>query len=135
MVMVGMIPVMVILKHVWPHGRDPGNALFWFIMGLGTIAGGITAYYMNSWLVRNKLKHGCMALPEQEAEGAMAHAGMAHGQMQHEPGMDMGQGETQHVMGTISSGESVTIIIGTFLILFFAVWFTSHFIAPISFTF
>jgi len=141
MVMVGMIPTMVILKHFWPYGRDPGHTLFWFIMGLGTVVGGITAYYINSWLVRNKLKHGCMTLPDQEGERGMLHGGMAAGSMEHEPAMDMNMGEGEmaqggmdHEMGQISTGEAVTIIIGTFLVLFFAIWFTSYFIAPITFS-
>lgn len=43
MVMVGMIPAMVILRH---HlgGDDPMQPLFWFVMGMAAIAGGVTAY-------------------------------------------------------------------------------------------
>jgi hypothetical protein len=48
MVMVGMIPTMVILMHHLPYGDDPLHPLFWFIMGLASIAGGITAYPINS---------------------------------------------------------------------------------------
>lgn len=127
MVMVGMIPVMVILKYVWPYGRDPGHALFWFIMGLGTVAGGLTAYYVNAWLVSRKLKHGCMTLPEGVGGGEAM-----HGSMQHEMGMSAES--MQHEMGVLTMGESITIVVGTFLVLLLAVWFTSTFIAPITFT-
>ena len=32
-------------------------------MGLATIVGGLVAYPINYWLVKNHLKHGCMTLP------------------------------------------------------------------------
>lgn len=43
MVMVGMIPTMVVLMHHLEYGDDPLDPLFWFIMGLATIVGGVTA--------------------------------------------------------------------------------------------
>lgn len=63
MVMAGMIPTMVVLTTVWPESEDPTGAAFWFRMGLATIVGGVMAYPVNYWLVKNHLKHGCMTLP------------------------------------------------------------------------
>lgn len=63
MVMAGMIPTMVILTSAWPESEDPTEAAFWFRMGIATIVGGVIAYPINYWLVRNHLKHGCMTLP------------------------------------------------------------------------
>src|SRR5262245_12765861 len=51
MVMVGMIPAMVILMHALPESRNPLHPLFWAVMSLATLAGGFTAYPINSWLV------------------------------------------------------------------------------------
>jgi len=65
MVMVGMIPTMVILMERLPDGNNPTEPLFWGIMSLATIVGMITAYPINSWMVRRGLKHGMMsAMPK-----------------------------------------------------------------------
>jgi hypothetical protein len=63
MVMTGMIPVMVVLAAIWPHSMDPLEPAFWFRMSLASMAGGLFAFPINHWLVRNHLKHGCMTLP------------------------------------------------------------------------
>lgn len=62
-VMLGMFPTMIILMPIIPESRDPSSMHFWFVMGTGTLIGGIIAYPINYWLVKNKLKHGCMTLP------------------------------------------------------------------------
>ncbi len=33
-------------------------------MGMATLLGGLTAFPINYWLVKRKLKHGCMTLTE-----------------------------------------------------------------------
>ena len=60
-VMVGMIPVMAILRMKIPGGDDPKGLMFWGISSIATIAGAITAYPVNSWLVGSGLKHGMMS--------------------------------------------------------------------------
>lgn len=78
-VMVGMIPTMVILMDRLPRARDPLDPAFWFVMGMATIAGGLTAYPMNRWLVKSGLKHGCMTLPEKDRPAPeLGHASMEH---------------------------------------------------------
>ena len=64
MVMVGMIPAMVILMHALPESRNPLHPLFWGVMSAATLAGGITAYPINSWMVRRGIKHGMMSAPQ-----------------------------------------------------------------------
>jgi hypothetical protein len=59
-VMVGMIPVMAIMRMKIPGGDDPKGLMFWGISSLSTIAGAIAAYPINSWLVGSGLKHGMM---------------------------------------------------------------------------
>lgn len=59
MMAAGMFPVMVVLMM----GRDmramePTQPLFWGTMSLGVIAGFVTAYPVNVWMVANNLKHG-----------------------------------------------------------------------------
>lgn len=115
MVMFGMIPTMMILMHYIPHGREPYHAAFWFTMGVATIIGGFTAYPINSWMVRKMLKHGCMTVEEEMPEGHEHH---------HE--------HHDHEMGSISLGLQALIVIGTFVLLFLAAWFTSRFV-PIHF--
>ncbi|KTD19460.1 DUF4396 domain-containing protein [Legionella israelensis] len=46
------------------------------MMGIATVLGGIIAFPINHWLVKNKLKHGCMTLPE--ANLKQAHETKAH---------------------------------------------------------
>ena len=62
-VMLGMLPTMVLLAAAWPESREPTNAAFWFRMSLASVAGGVTAFPINHWLVARRLKHGCMTLP------------------------------------------------------------------------
>lgn len=84
LVMTGMIPVMVILAAQWPHSMDPTEPAFWFRMSLASIAGGIIAFPINRWLVKNHLKHGCMTLPGADSPAP----GLGH----RSPEADMAQG-------------------------------------------
>ncbi len=141
MVMVGMIPAMVILRH---HlgGDDPMQPLFWFVMGMAAIFGGITAYPINSWLVRNHLKHGCMTLPEPDAPAAnLGHKSMEGMNMPGDrkmEGMDIAAasgGEDQPMeMGSLSWAKMIGLIMATFACLLVAAWLTSTFLAPITFS-
>jgi Domain of unknown function (DUF4396) len=125
MVMVGMIPAMVILRHHLGGGDDPMHPLFWFVMGMAAIVGGITAYPINSWLVRNHLKHGCMTLPE---PGQPA-PNMGHKSME---GMDMGEDRSM-AMGSLPLPSMIGVIAATSACLLVAAWITSAFFAPITF--
>ena len=118
-VMVGMIPVMAILRAKMPGGDDPAGLMFWGISSLATIAGGLTAYPVNSWLVGSGLKHGMMsASTGKPAEGGMTGmAGMAGMDMHHEqkkPGVPF----TKKLL--------VFLLSVAFLAL--AVWVTSYFV-------
>jgi hypothetical protein len=109
-------------------------------MGLAAIAGGITAYPINAWLVRNKLKHGCMTLPE---PGQPA-PNIGHKSME---GMPMPDGQTmegkKHAaaggeghamqMGSLPMPKMLAIIALTFACLLAVAWVTSVFFAPIVF--
>lgn len=118
-VMIGMIPTMVILMSRFPGSDNPTAPLFWGIMSLSTMAGMITAYPINSWMVRKGLKHGMMTphsltnhapqdhtvpmkngVPskyDQQAAVEMAHQ---HATAYHEPRMDHesteGRGASRH---------------------------------------
>ena len=82
-VMVGMIPVMAILRMKIPGGADPKGLMFWGISSIATIAGAIAAYPVNSWLVGSGLKHGMMSA----VSGKTSMQGMPGmpGQEHHEP--------------------------------------------------
>ncbi len=119
-VMVGMIPVMAILRAKIPGGDDPGGLMFWGISSLATIAGGLTAYPVNSWLVGSGLKHGMMSA----STAKPVEVGMPG--MEGMPGMDMHHEEKK-------PGVSFTTKFLVFLIsaacLVLAVWLTSYFVA------
>jgi hypothetical protein len=132
MVMVGMIPAMVILKHHLQGGDDPLQPLFWFVMGMAAIVGGITAYPINSWLVRNHLKHGCMTLPDADAPAPeLGHKSMEKTDM---PGMETGGEDKPMAMGSLPMPRALAIIVATFACLLLAGWITSTFFAPITFS-
>jgi hypothetical protein len=142
-VMIGMIPAMVILKHYLPAGREPSEPLFWFIMGMGTIVGGITAYPINAWLIRNNLKHGCMTLPKTTGMPMehMARSPKEHADHEMNGSSEPLHGEHEmpghghhHSMGSIPSGKAVWITALTFLALLLVVWLTSVLVTPITVT-
>ena len=110
MVMIGMIPMMLILMDRLPGSDNPTQPLFWGVMSLATVAGMITAYPINSWMVRRGIKHGMMSA------GAM------------EMGMKM-----QHKTTALSLIHSIFIFALTGVILAIAVWTTAPF-APIRFS-
>jgi FtsP/CotA-like multicopper oxidase with cupredoxin domain len=69
-----MAPVMVLLMM----GRDmramwPGEPLFWVVMSLGVVAGFVSAYPVNVWLVKRGLKHGLMTYRGAAPPPAHAH--------------------------------------------------------------
>jgi hypothetical protein len=110
MVMVGMIPVMVILRTKIPGGDDPKTTLFWGIMSLATIAASFTAYPINSWMVGRGLKHGMMtAVPASQPQATMS--------------MTM-----HHEGGHRSTSKAVGVFVITFAFLAISVWFTNLFV-------
>ncbi|WP_444918042.1 DUF4396 domain-containing protein [Microbulbifer sp. JMSA003] len=133
-VMAGMIPAMVILTSIWPNSEDPTNATFWFRMSLATIVGGIIAYPINYWLVKNHLKHGCMTLPGKDGVAPN------FGHCSHECASNsaphiqaISQAETPKMeMHSLSLMESSIWIMGTFIALFLAIYVTDK-ITPIYF--
>ena len=59
--MAGMAPVMSFLMMGRDmRAMDPTELLFWGVMSLGVIAGFVTAYPSNVWMVSRSLKHGLM---------------------------------------------------------------------------
>jgi hypothetical protein len=127
-VMVGMIPAMVILMSRIPASRNPRSPDFWFVMGMAAIAGGITAYPINWWLVKNRLKHGCMTLPGRDQPApCLGHCSSevpAFPAMAHEHHMEMRE---------LPLGVATAWTIGTFLLMLGAAWLAAL-VAPISFT-
>lgn len=109
MLMTGMFPVMIVLMHHIPHGDNPWTLPFWGIMSFAIIIGGITAYPINLWMVKRKIKHG-MATP------GVAMPGMSH--QEHAP--------------PITLAQEIGIILITLTILLFVLWIVS-FYAPIRF--
>ena len=129
MVMVGMIPTMVILMHLLPGADNPHHAVFWGVMSLATMAGMITAYPINSWMVARGLKHGMMsAIPKPKGgveAGMPAEMGM---------NMEMSHGmQHSHHASVLPKVQVVAVLIGIFGVLALSLWITGLF-APIIFT-
>ena len=107
MVMVGMIPVMAILRGVIPGGDNPTGPIFWGISSVATLAGIITAYPINSWLVGSGLKHGMMSAVTDATKP-----------------MDM----SKHKAPTVSLSTKLGVVVLTIACLVIAVWITSFFV-------
>ena len=107
MVMVGMIPVMAILRGIIPGGGDPAGPLFWGISSVATLAGIITAYPINSWLVGSGLKHGMMSAVTDATKP-----------------MDM----SKHKAPNVSLSTKLGVVVLTLACLVVAVWITTFFV-------
>ena len=110
-VMVGMIPVMAIMRMKIPGGDDPKGLMFWGISSLATIAGAIAAYPVNSWLVGSGLKHGMMTAVS--SEPAM-------------PGMPGMSDREQHKQPQVSFMKKFGVLLISVGFLLAAVWITSR---------
>ena len=149
LVMTGMIPTMVILAANWPGADDPMNPEFWFRMSLASIIGGIVAFPVNFWLVKNHLKHGCMTLPgtdgpapglghqSPEHTGSASMHRMVHenNEQQHDSVMhdsNMSEQKDGMAMHTLSLPTMLLWISCTYLLLSGAVWMTALWV-PIRF--
>jgi hypothetical protein len=112
-VMVGMIPVMAIMRMKIPGGDDPKGLMFWGISSVATIAGAITAYPVNSWLVGSGLKHGMMSA----VSGRTSMQGM--------PGMP---GQEHHEPPHVPLMKKLGVFLLSAGFLLAAVWVTSRFV-------
>jgi hypothetical protein len=111
MVMVGMIPAMVLLAAQWPESDSPAHWSFWFRMGIAAVAGGLTAYPVNHWLVARGFKHGCMTVrgggSNADARSTHVADGHGHGDMRHEsPSAHDHMGHASHGDHAHHSGAS-----------------------------
>lgn len=122
MVMTGMLPVKAILMHVQSGTDDPTKPEFWGIMSLATMAGMLTAYPINAWMVGRGLKHGMMSA------SASAAGGGATPDILPQP---ESRGEMRETR--LSLPTAVAIILATAAILVTAIWVTSR-IVPLRFT-
>jgi hypothetical protein len=120
MVMVGMLPTMVILMRALPGARDPMQPLFWGVMSVATLAGGITAYPINSWMVARHIKHGMMSAPSKAMPAMKDTKGM--------PGMAMPKREA----AALPLSRQLLVIAATLAVLAVAIGLTSR-VAPITF--
>ncbi|MEO8963641.1 MAG: DUF4396 domain-containing protein [Gammaproteobacteria bacterium] len=126
LVMVGMIPTMYILMHYIPNSGEPSSSHFWFVMAMATLAGAIIAYPINFWLVRNKLKHGCMTLPEKDNANALTNMETSNQKHEEMDGHDVMS--SQHEMHFLSFKKQAIIIVTTFAILAVAILITLYFL-------
>jgi hypothetical protein len=127
MVMVGMIPTMIILMYRLPGSDNPTNPIFWGVMSLATMAGMVTAYPINSWMVARGLKHGMMTAPSPGPASSPTPG--------HEPSMAMASmghhaaatGSMGHRASQLPLARAIGIILLTLACLAAAVWITSWF--------
>lgn len=126
MVMTGMLPVKAILMAKLAGADDPTKPEFWGIMSLATMAGMVTAYWINSWMVGRGLKHGMMsATPKKPVSGAASTGGRA-----------ADSPPARHAKATMKPKlrllQAVAIVLGTAAIFVTAIWVTSR-IIPLRF--
>ncbi len=62
LVMTGMVLVATVGRLAVGEAFSPLTPGFWFVMSMALLAGFLTAYPMNWWLVANGLKHGMMTV-------------------------------------------------------------------------
>ncbi len=68
--MAAMVPVATLFRTRFPEALHPGNAAFWFAMSIALLAGFVTAYPINWWLVSRHLKHGMLTVrPDGSGDG------------------------------------------------------------------
>ena len=157
MVMLGMIPAMLLLNHfLFPGVEGPLTVKFWFVMSMATIAGGLTAYPINHYLVRKGLKHGCMTIRRDDPHRGHRSAEAAGEEIEHaghaasEPMEHMGHAEharhsehaghaehtgavpVAHQMGQISTPWTLFCVTASFAAMLLAGWLTSLAV-PITF--
>ena len=134
MVMLGMIPTMLLLNHFLPTDVEgPLTAKFWFVMSMATIAGGLTAYPINHYLVRKGLKHGCMTIRRDDPHRGHRSAEAASEPMEHMGhAEDTGAVATAHQMGQISAPWTLFCVTASFAAMLLAGWLTSLAV-PIAF--
>lgn len=140
-VMAGMIPIMVLLAVAWQGSDDPLRPAFWFRMSLASIVGGVLAYPINFWLVKNHLKHGCMTLPDADgpAPGLGHRSPEAGGRQDAMPSGDRMAGEMEGMQGMQMEMKDLSLAakglwVGlSFAFLLFALWLVT-FWAPIRFS-
>ena len=106
--MAGMAPVMSLLMM----GRDmramqPTELLFWGVMSLGVMAGFITAYPANVWMVLKSLKHGLMTDRKGAAAGTKGHQhDRAH---EAKPAPKTSKSESNHSAHGMAMASDVTV--------------------------
>jgi hypothetical protein len=116
MVMVGMIPAMVLLAAQWPESDSPAHWSFWFRMGIAAVAGGLTAFPINQWLVARGYKHGCMTIPAKaDSPNELDHEHMDHAAHEHGAMPNMGHPTEHqgHAMPKPSAGQQAFWIAAT----------------------
>jgi hypothetical protein len=137
MVMVGMIPTKFILMHHIAGSDNPLRPEFWGIMSVATMVGMLTAYPINSWMVRRGVKHGMMsAMPPASMATMPAMPMPAGGNMGAMPAAGAAT-MTSHRGGAspaaVSQGQKVALLVLTTLLFAAAVLVTSFFV-PLPFT-
>lgn len=98
LVMTGMIPVVMVVKGLYPEASDPLRPYFWGMMSLATLIGALFAYPINSWMVAKGVKHGMMS------------QGMQHHHHESAPSLSVGQ-LVGHVVWTFALLVGVILLV------------------------
>lgn len=146
--MAGMLPTMVILMARDMRAMSAASPWFWAAMSAATLVGVTTAYPVNYWLVKHRLKHGmgterALGKGGAPAEGtaASAHAGhnMASmaGMSPEQPPTSEAAGRTRPAMsmagmamgsGTpVSGGRKAAVTLLTLLMLAVGYWLAARY--------
>ncbi len=127
MLMIGMFPVMIILMYFFPEGRQPTSIVFWGIMSVASIVGSLTAYPINSWMVRAGIKHGMVTKGGHDNKHSDEQ--IDHHEYNHPNSHTNLESHSNHI--TLRKQILVSVI--TFMVMVLTVYCVSLFI-PISFS-
>jgi hypothetical protein len=126
-VMAGMLPVMIILMSRDPLNMEVASLRFWGIMSLASLVGGIFAFPVNWWLVKNKLKHG-MGTERALGNGGEKLAKMSmNGAAEHSEHINVSQTANNHNMVMLKTNISVQnkVIVGLISLFILAIGITA----------
>jgi hypothetical protein len=73
LLMAGMLPIAALARVAIAEPLSPLSPDFWFVMSMALLAGFMTAYPINWWLVATGLKHGMTTVSPPETKQATLH--------------------------------------------------------------
>ncbi len=110
LVMTGMILVASLLWAAAGGKRGPLTPTFWFVMSMALLAGFVTAYPINWWLVAKGLKHGMSTTDDHAPDNGVVKMTMAHSAPTEQPSASMGELTLMATLSIIALGLAYAVV-------------------------